>query len=109
MARPGLDLDGLIEEIDIGGPSLVRAAAKNHANVAIVTCPAGTHAVIAVLEGEGAVPAGLRAALAIEAFRHTAAYDARIAAELPARIAAAGIDAPTSRDCPARATRSRRP
>ena len=40
------------------------------------------------------MPAGLRAALAIEAFRHTAAYDARIAAELPARMAAAGVALP---------------
>ena len=38
--RPGISLDELIEEIDIGGPSMVRAAAKNHANVAIVTSPA---------------------------------------------------------------------
>ncbi|HYC07266.1 MAG TPA: bifunctional phosphoribosylaminoimidazolecarboxamide formyltransferase/IMP cyclohydrolase, partial [Candidatus Binatia bacterium] len=94
LARDGLDLDGLIEEIDIGGPSLVRAAAKNHANVAIVTSPARYEEILAVLAEEGSVPAGLRAALAIEAFRHTAAYDARIAAELPARMASAGVHFP---------------
>ncbi|MFI5226003.1 MAG: bifunctional phosphoribosylaminoimidazolecarboxamide formyltransferase/IMP cyclohydrolase [Candidatus Limnocylindrales bacterium] len=94
LNRPGLDLDGLIEEIDIGGPSLVRAAAKNHANLAVVTSPDRYGVVLAALEADGTVPAGLRAALAIEAFRHTAAYDARIAAELPARIAAAGVALP---------------
>ena len=92
--RPGITLDELVEEIDIGGPSMVRAAAKNHASVAVVTSPARYDAVLAELEGRGSVPAGLRSALAIEAFRHTAAYDARIAAELPARMAAAGVELP---------------
>ncbi len=92
--RPGITLDELVEEIDIGGPSMVRAAAKNHASVAIVTSSERYEAVLAVLRSDGAVPAGLRSALAIEAFRHTAAYDARIAAELPGRMAAAGVDLP---------------
>ena len=81
--RPGITLDELVEEIDIGGPSMVRAAAKNHANVAIVTSPARYDAVLAALAGDGRVGDGLRAALAVEAFRHTAAYDARIAEVLP--------------------------
>jgi phosphoribosylaminoimidazolecarboxamide formyltransferase / IMP cyclohydrolase len=92
--RPGIGLDDLVEEIDIGGPSMVRAAAKNHANVAIVTSPDRYDAVLAALGGEGGVPLGLRSALAIEAFRHTAAYDARIAAELPVRMASAGVPLP---------------
>ena len=92
--RPGIGLDELVEEIDIGGPSMVRAAAKNHTSVAIVTSPARYPALLAVLEDEGSVPLGLRSALAVDAFRHTAAYDARIAAELPGRMAAAGIDLP---------------
>ena len=88
---------------------MVRAAAKNHASVAIVTSPARYDAVLEAVRGGGDVPDGLRAALAIEAFRHTAAYDARIAAELPGRMAAAGVDAArTSRACPAPTTRSRR-
>src|SRR4029077_2490142 len=74
--RAGITFDELVEEIDIGGPSMVRAAAKNHASVAIVTSPARYAQVLAAIRGDGAVPAGLRAALAIEAFRHTAAYDA---------------------------------
>ncbi|MBA2721101.1 MAG: bifunctional phosphoribosylaminoimidazolecarboxamide formyltransferase/IMP cyclohydrolase [Chloroflexi bacterium] len=92
--RPGITFDELIEEIDIGGPSMVRAAAKNHATVAIVTSPDRYEEVLAAIHGGGSVPAGLRSVLAIEAFRHTAAYDARIAAELPARMAAAGVDLP---------------
>ena len=92
--RGELDLDGLVEEIDIGGPSMVRAAAKNHASVAIVTDPGRYDAVLAALDVEGVVPPGLRAALAVEAFRHTAAYDARIAEVLPERMAAEGVALP---------------
>ena len=92
--RPGITLDELVEEIDIGGPSMVRAAAKNHANVAIVTSPDRYDSVLAAIAKEGSVGAGLRAALAVEAFRHTAAYDARIAEVLPGRMAAAGVALP---------------
>ena len=92
--RPGITLDELVEEIDIGGPSMVRATAKNHASVAIVTSPDRYPQVLAALEGEGTIRPGLRSALAVEAFRHTAGYDARIAAELPGRMAAAGVGLP---------------
>jgi phosphoribosylaminoimidazolecarboxamide formyltransferase/IMP cyclohydrolase len=92
--RPGISYDELVEEIDIGGPSLVRAAAKNHASVAVVTSPERYPAILDALALAGGIPAGLRAALAAEAFRHTAAYDARIAATLPGRMAAAGIELP---------------
>ena len=99
--RPGISFDELVEEIDIGGPSMVRAAAKNHASVAIVTSPARYDAVLAALDEHGEVPLGLRSALAVEAFAHTAAYDARIAAELPCRMRDAG-DRPARRSpgCP---------
>ncbi len=92
--RPGISFDDLVEEIDIGGPSMVRAAAKNHASVAVVTSPARYAAVLEELETNGRVEDGLRSALAVEAFRHTGAYDARIAAELPGRMAAAGVALP---------------
>jgi phosphoribosylaminoimidazolecarboxamide formyltransferase/IMP cyclohydrolase len=98
--RPGIELDALVEEIDIGGPSMVRAAAKNHASVAIVTSPDRYPAILACLAEEGSVPVGLRAALAIEAFRHTAAYDARIVEELPPRMAAAGVALPAEPGLP---------
>ena len=92
--KPGISFDALVEEIDIGGPSMVRAAAKNHASVAIVTSPDRYGAVLAELETTGRVGEGLRSALAVGAFRHTGAYDARIAAELPGRMAAAGVQLP---------------
>jgi phosphoribosylaminoimidazolecarboxamide formyltransferase/IMP cyclohydrolase len=98
--KPGLTFDELVEEIDIGGPSMVRAAAKNHASVAIVTSPARYDAILAALDEHGAIPLGLRSALAVEAFRHTAAYDARIAAELPCRMHEAGIELPAEPGLP---------
>ena len=98
--RPGITFDELVEEIDIGGPSMVRAAAKNHASVAIVTSPDRYPAILEAVSGGGDVPGALRAVLAIEAFRHTAAYDARIGAELPGRMAAAGVDLPAEPGLP---------
>ncbi len=94
LERPGIGLDELVEEIDIGGPSMVRAAAKNHASVAVVTAPERYGQVLGALRTAGEVPLGLRSALAIEAFRHTAAYDARIAEELPCRMDRAGVGLP---------------
>ena len=95
LERPGITVDELIEEIDIGGPSMVRAAAKNHANVAIVTSPARYDEVLAALDTPDGLDERLRRDLALEAFAHTAAYDARIAGELPGRLVEAGlIDAP---------------
>jgi phosphoribosylaminoimidazolecarboxamide formyltransferase/IMP cyclohydrolase len=85
-ARPGITLDELIEEIDIGGPAMVRAAAKNHASVAVVTDPAAYPGILAELRAVGALSSETRRSLAVAAFRHTAAYDARIAAELPGRL-----------------------
>jgi phosphoribosylaminoimidazolecarboxamide formyltransferase/IMP cyclohydrolase len=95
LERPGITIDELIEEIDIGGPSMVRAAAKNHANVAIVTSPARYDRVLDALDSAGGLGDRLRRELAVEAFAHTAAYDARIASELPGRFVDAGLlDAP---------------
>ncbi len=98
--KPGLSFDELVEEIDIGGPSMVRAAAKNHASVAIMTSPARYEAILAAIDEHGAIPLGLRSALAVEAFAHTAAYDARIAAELPCRMREAGVDLPAEPGLP---------
>lgn len=75
--RSGAEGDAVIEQIDIGGPAMVRAAAKNHANVAIVTDPRAYGLVVRAL------PAGLtlaqRRALASDAFSHTASYDTAVA------------------------------
>jgi phosphoribosylaminoimidazolecarboxamide formyltransferase/IMP cyclohydrolase len=67
-----------IEQIDIGGPAMVRAAAKNFAHVVVVTDPADYHPVIAALRA-GGVSLQLRARLAWKAFEHTARYDAFVA------------------------------
>jgi phosphoribosylaminoimidazolecarboxamide formyltransferase/IMP cyclohydrolase len=91
LERPGITIDELIEEIDIGGPSMVRAAAKNHANVAIVTSPTRYEAVLAALDAPDGLDERFRRELALEAFAHTAAYDARIASELPGRMVEAGL------------------
>ena len=70
-----------IENIDIGGPALLRAAAKNHADVLAVVDPDDYEEVVTALEGGGA-DAGLRRRLAEKAFRHTAEYDRTVAAYL---------------------------
>lgn len=67
-----------IEMIDVGGPTMVRAAAKNHAHVAVVVDPADYGAVLDELRREGAVGVASRRKLARSAFAHTAAYDAAI-------------------------------
>ena len=72
-------LDEIIEQIDIGGPSMVRSAAKNHAHVAVVVDPADYGAVLAELrEHGGEVSAATRFRLAVKAFGYTARYDAAI-------------------------------
>jgi phosphoribosylaminoimidazolecarboxamide formyltransferase/IMP cyclohydrolase len=78
----GAGRERIIENIDIGGPSMVRSAAKNHARVTVVCDPADYDRVIASIEGEGGVPESTRAELAAKAFAHTAAYDAAISAYL---------------------------
>ena len=71
--------DAVIEQIDIGGPAMVRAAAKNHANVAVVTSPGAYGSVVEALAAGGTTLAQRRE-LARDAFRHTADYDAAVAA-----------------------------
>ncbi|MFL5643893.1 MAG: bifunctional phosphoribosylaminoimidazolecarboxamide formyltransferase/IMP cyclohydrolase [Chloroflexota bacterium] len=101
LERPGITVDELIEEIDIGGPSMVRAAAKNHANVAVVTSPSRYDEVLDALDVEDGLDVRRRRRLALEAFAHTAAYDARIASALPDRMAAAGLLDPPDDTYPA--------
>ena len=77
----GADIETCIENIDIGGPSMVRSAAKNHGYVAIVTDPADYDAVLADLAAnDGATSFPLRRKLAAKAYARTAQYDAAIAA-----------------------------
>ncbi len=76
----GAERDEIIENIDIGGPSMVRSAAKNHADVAIVTDPADYQELIAALDTNGGMTSlDFRKRLAAKAFAATAAYDSTIA------------------------------
>jgi phosphoribosylaminoimidazolecarboxamide formyltransferase / IMP cyclohydrolase len=93
VARPGVTRAEAIEQIDVGGPTMIRAAAKNHASVAIVTDPGQYAAVLGELRANGgALGDDTRARLALEAFRRTAEYDAAISQYLgggqgfPARL-----------------------
>ena len=79
VARPGCDLPTAIENIDIGGPTMVRAAAKNHAGVTVVVDAADYPRVLAELDAQGGVSDATRFDLAVKAFEHTAAYDGAIA------------------------------
>ncbi len=79
-AMPGASHEEIVEQIDVGGPAMVRAAAKNHANVAVVVDPDDYPALLAELEGSGGTLCfETRRALARKAFGHTAGYDAAIA------------------------------
>jgi phosphoribosylaminoimidazolecarboxamide formyltransferase/IMP cyclohydrolase len=85
VRRPGVTPEEAIEQIDIGGPTLLRSAAKNHDFVTVVCRPELYGEVLAELAGhDGGTTLALRSRLALEAFRHTAAYDAAIARYLAA-------------------------
>ncbi|MBI2893215.1 MAG: bifunctional phosphoribosylaminoimidazolecarboxamide formyltransferase/IMP cyclohydrolase [Deltaproteobacteria bacterium] len=82
-ARPGVTLAELIEQIDIGGPSMIRGAAKNHARVGVVCDPDDYVRIAAELEsGNGRLSDATRLELAKKAFAHTASYDGAIATTL---------------------------
>ena len=88
IARPGASYEEAIENIDIGGPAMLRAAAKNHADVLVVVDPEDYAAVLAELDAhQGGSEFATRARLAAKAFAHTARYDTVVAAYLAARQA----------------------
>ncbi|RMF98794.1 MAG: bifunctional phosphoribosylaminoimidazolecarboxamide formyltransferase/IMP cyclohydrolase PurH [Gammaproteobacteria bacterium] len=78
IAQPGCTREAAIENIDIGGPAMLRAAAKNHADVAVVVDPADYGPLLEELARSGGVGAATRRRLAAKAFAHTASYDAAI-------------------------------
>lgn len=82
----GADEDECVEQIDIGGPAMVRASAKNHASVAIVVSPQRYDEVVAAV-GEGGFTLDQRRGLAAEAFAHTATYDTAVASWLGTVVA----------------------
>ena len=85
----GAPFDACVEQIDIGGPTMVRAAAKNHPAVAVVTSPDHYSDVTAAVR-EGGFTLPVRRRLAAEAFAHTAAYDAAVSTWLAAQVEADG-------------------
>jgi phosphoribosylaminoimidazolecarboxamide formyltransferase/IMP cyclohydrolase len=112
-ADPAATFDEVIEKIDIGGPAMVRAAAKNFGGVAVVVEPADYTRLLAALSAsDGVVPEALRRELAVKAFHHTQSYDAAVAgwlsrhadAATSAAAGAAGAAAAPGAAFPARLT-----
>jgi len=101
VADPAVSWETAIENIDIGGPAMVRAAAKNHADVAVLTSPSQYPAFLELLAAAGpaGITAALRRQLALAAFAHTAAYDTAISSWMAAQDADA---APLELSLPAR-------
>jgi phosphoribosylaminoimidazolecarboxamide formyltransferase/IMP cyclohydrolase len=86
VARPGATEEDAVENIDIGGPAMIRAAAKNFRFVTVAVNPAAYKEIMEALRREDSVPEELRRRLAQEAFRHTSEYDAAIAAYLAGNV-----------------------
>lgn len=86
IQRPGVSLADAVENIDIGGPAMIRAASKNFQYVTVVVNPVRYDAVLAQLAKEGDILPAYRMALAKEAFHHTAEYDACIATYLAGQL-----------------------
>lgn len=86
IARPDVTMTDAIENIDIGGPTMVRSAAKNHAHVGIVTSPSDYQRVLEALGDSTTLSSELRYDLAVKAFEHTAQYDGMIANFLGSRV-----------------------
>ena len=104
VSRPDCRYAEAIENIDIGGPAMLRAAAKNHESVAVAVDPADYPALITELAAhEGCTTAATRSRLAAKAFAHTARYDTMVASYLAAHTAASevGRQDPTSERFPA--------
>jgi len=81
-ATEGIGLGDVVEMIDVGGPTMVRAAAKNYADVGVVVDPADYGRVVEELRESGALSPATRLDLAVKAFRHTSAYDSAVQAYL---------------------------
>ena len=87
IAKPGCTFEEAIENIDIGGPTMLRSAAKNHADVAVVVSPADYGRVLEEIRKTGEVSATTRFELCRTVFRHTAKYDSAISAWLDKQTA----------------------
>lgn len=92
IAKPDVTLGDAIENVDIGGPTMIRAAAKNHAWVAVVVDPADYDAILDEIDsGDGELAESTRRKLAVKAFRHTAEYDAAIDTYLSSELAGESV------------------
>ncbi|HEX2204869.1 MAG TPA: bifunctional phosphoribosylaminoimidazolecarboxamide formyltransferase/IMP cyclohydrolase [Longimicrobium sp.] len=99
VAKPGVTLEEAIENIDIGGPSMLRSAAKNHESVWVVVDPADYERVLAALDGSDDEGRALRRALAVKVYGHTSEYDRAITDYLSrASSPEAGSAEPSSSD-----------
>jgi phosphoribosylaminoimidazolecarboxamide formyltransferase/IMP cyclohydrolase len=85
IARPDCSYDDAVENIDIGGPAMLRAAAKNHADVTVLVDPADYSAVLGELASRGDTTLATRSRLAVKCYAHTAAYDTMVAGYLGAQ------------------------
>ena len=94
VARDDCTPEEALESIDVGGPAMIRAAAKNHRHVTVVVDPADYGEIAAMIKDHGGVAADRRLALAAKAFAHTAAYDQMIGAWFAARAAPAADELP---------------
>lgn len=102
IEKPGVTLEDAIENIDIGGPAMVRASAKNYTGVVIIVNPENYGPVLEQLQTSGDVSRETRLALAAEAFTHTAQYDTLISAYLSNLVAVqAGKDGKDGKDAKA--------
>ena len=102
IARPGVTLPEAIENIDIGGPSMLRSAAKNHESVTVITDPADYAEVADQVQAGGGTTLELRRKLAAKVYARTAAYDTAIAAHLAKAFG--GAPSKPAGDLPARLT-----
>ena len=89
-------MDEARENIDIGGPAMIRAAAKNFPHVAVVVSPSRYQAVLEALRRDGGIPASLSLELAVEAFQRTAAYDSHIVAFSRNKLGSRSCSQPSS-------------
>ena len=94
VAKPGVTFEDAIENIDIGGPAMLRSAAKNHAFVTVVTDPADYARVLAAIAQHGATTPELRRELAFKVFAQQARYDGAIASYLAGKLADSETPAP---------------
>jgi phosphoribosylaminoimidazolecarboxamide formyltransferase / IMP cyclohydrolase len=108
VADPECTIGEAVEHIDIGGPAMLRAAAKNHAAVTVVVEPSDYETVLTALRAAGEIPYEMRFRLAAKAFAHVASYDSAVAHWLGWRSEMDGTEMPDDLVLPARKVRSLR-